>query len=167
MLQVKLPYYPQTPVTVTKTPFGVQEISQPEIYRCPLSNRVIVCVDTLDCLRDKLGDECFICRELLYAMLSGKADPCSYSDLFACFYRRYPAVRSYVNEQNTFGDPTLPLLDRCIQPLREEVNNYAQSVISELVNHGAKFLVSTHDYVYVAFNTGTVIPTIKGAITIC
>jgi len=143
------------------------EISEPTIYDKPVIGKVILRVDTLDCLRNILGDDCFICRELLYTILAGDHVIYNVNDVFASYYRKFKPVREYVNNLYFYGDNTIPILERSILPLREKVNNYRKEVIETVCGCGGKFLVQTHDYVYFAFIPTAKLPDIKGAKIIC
>lgn len=149
----------------TETPFGTVEISKPDLYDTPIPDKVILKVDTLDCLRPLLGSNCFICRDLLYSLLSGSHE--DINKLFASFYRRFPEIRAYVNDKFLYGDESVPLLERSLFPLRKQVDDYRVDVFNDLNSRGGKYLVTTHDYIYFAFKSTAVLPDIKGAIKIC
>lgn len=167
MLQVKLPYYPKIEATMSETKFGAIETTEPKIYDRPINGKIIVKVDTLDCLRELLGDECFICRELLYTILAGEHQIYNCEEVLASFYRKYSKITEYINEKYYYGDESVPLLERAVLPLREKVNDYYSKVVEQLSNSGGKYLLHTHDYVYYAFNTSAKLPDIKGAEIIC
>lgn len=167
MLQVKLPYYPKVIATVTETPFGVMEISQPDIYEKPLQGKTIVKVDTLECLRELFGDECLLHRIFIYSILSGSEYPYDAVKVFASFYRKYPSVTSYVNDKYTYGDESLDLFKRCVLPLREMVEQYSSEMSEKLLCLGGKFLVKTHDILYFAYNDATEVSKLKGVELIC
>lgn len=152
---------------MSETRFGAQEISTPNIYDKPVAGKVIVKVDCLNCLRDILGDDCFICRELLYTILAGQHPDFDVNDVFASYYRKYKKVTEYVNEKYYYGDESLPILERSILPLREKVNTYRDEMFQLLNNSGGKYLVQTHDYIYFAFIENAKLPDIKGAEVIC
>ena len=116
MLPIKLPYYPKIEATCRETRFGAMEISVPTVYDKPVAGKVIVKVDTLECLRELLGDDCFICRELLYTILAGEHEFYDVNDVFASYYRKYKPVTAYVNEKYYYGDASVPILERSILP---------------------------------------------------
>lgn len=164
MYQLKLPYYPQIPVTADLTPGKIIEISHPELYNSPLANKQILRTDLLRCLVPIVGESCFICRDYLYDVIAGKGD---YATLFGHIYRRHTQLQTYVSEEFEFGDPTVPLVDRCVEALRKQVNDYEAELKEFLAAHGAKYLVTTHCYLYVCFNIGLPIPTVEGGTLIC
>lgn len=149
------------------TRFGAVEISEPLIYNKPIKDKVILRVDTLECLRETLGNDCFICRELLYTILAGEHILYNVNDVFASYYRKYKKVTAYVNEMYYYGDASVPILERSILPLREKVENYRNEIVDTITNSGGKFLVQTHDFVYFAFVPDARIPDVKGAKIIC
>ena len=167
MLPVKLPYYPKIEATMRETRFGAMEISVPEIYDKPVSGKVIVKIDCLNCLRELLGNDCFICRELLYTILAGEHPLYNVNDVFASYYRKYANVTAYVNDMYYYGDDSIPILERCILPLRDKVNTYKDDLFQLLNDSGGKYLISTHDYLYFAFLPNAKLPEIKGAEIIC
>lgn len=167
MLPVKLPYYPKLQATMIETRFGVLEISLPKTYDKPLANKIIVRVDTLECLRSQLGDECFICRELLYTILAGQHEIYDPNDVLASYYRKYKPFTEYVNDKYYFGDDSIPILERVALPLRESVNEYRNTVMDKLGKLGGKYLVQTHDYVYYSFNVKPNLEGIEGVTVIC
>ena len=167
MLQVKLPYYPKITATATETRFGVMEISHPQIYETPIQGRVIVKLDTLKCLEDLLGKECFVSRVFIYSILAGSSNKYDVNELLASFYRRYPTVTKYVNEKYNYGDNEVPLFDRCVLPLRREVDEYGENMYNLLSGLGGKFLVKTHDILYFAYKNGDEVSRVKGVELIC
>lgn len=164
-VQVKLPYYPGILAISKETSSGVQEINIPDIYNKPLPNgKVIVRVDLLEALRDIFGDSAFIYRDCVYKVIAYNDN---LNDLFASYYRRFPTFRAYVNEVYAFGDNSVPIIDRVVNPLREKVKENGVSVYETLYNMGGKYLLRTHEYLYFAFNTKPNVNCIKGAVCIC
>ena len=164
MYPLKLPYYPQTPVTAESTPGGLIEISNPGLYDVPLPNKVILRVDLLSCLSTLLGESCLICRDYLYTVVAGKGD---FSVIFGHMYRRHKGMFKYVNDIHMYGDSDVPLIDRCIDPLREIVRDNEEKMMSLLSASGAKYLVTTHGYLYVCYSAGREIPNVMGGKRIC
>ena len=121
----------------------------------------------LECLREVLGDECFICRDLLYTIVSGTDSQYDVNSVFASFYRKYPNMTGYVNDRYFYGDNAIPILERCVLPLRERINDYREKMMQILHNAGGKYLVQTHDYLYYAFVVKSAIPDVKGVTVIC
>lgn len=164
-LQVKLPYYPNILAVVSETNTGVQEISIPEIYNKPLANgKIIVRVDCLRCLDNVFDNAAFIYRDIIYNIIAGKGDTC---DAVSSCYRRFKEFREYVNNCYFFGDDSVPIVDRLVDPMRESVNDYMSQCKQMLSAMGGKYLITTHSYVYFAFNNKPNIDNIKGAITVC
>lgn len=141
------------------------EINQPHIYDKPISGKVILRVDTLECLRGIFGDSCFIYRDSLYNLLSGNST--DINRVFASYYRRYVGLTNYVNNEFSFGDDESPLLNRVIESLRDKIDSYRNDVFELLNNRGGKYLVTTHDYIYFAFKDTAKLPEIKGVFIIC
>ena len=167
MSPVKLPYYPKVQATMHVTRFGAVEISESRIYNTPIPGKVILRVDCLDCLRDKFGDDCFICRELFYTILSGEHPIYNANEILASYYRKYKTFTDYVNDRYFYGDASIPLLERCALPLRERVDAYKNEMMQYLSDMGGKFLIQTCDFLYYAFNSTARIPEVKGAKVIC
>ena len=168
MLQVKLPYYPKIEATGHATSFGVMEVEESKVYNKPLpNNKIIVRVDALDCLRDLLGDEPFICRELLYSVVAyadTKYDP---QKVFASYYRKYKKVTAYVNESYIYGNDEIPLFERTMLPLRSKINAYKDDTRKKLEGMGGKYLVESKDFLYYAFNVKPDVTDLRGACIIC
>lgn len=164
---VKIPYYPKEMATVTETTFGAMEISCPQIYETAIKGKVIVRIDLLECLRPIWGDDCQIYRCLLYKLVSGSCSEEEHKMLFASFYRRYKYITKYVNNLYNYGEKEIPIIRRALNPIRERITEYRESMLEEFNNAGGKYLVSTHDYVYFAFVPGVEIPDIKGVKIIC
>ena len=167
MLPIKIPYYPHVQATLTETVFGAVEISCPEIYETALTNKIIVRVDLLECLRPLWGDNCQIYRCLLYRLVSGSCSEDDHRKLFASFYRKYKPITAYVNNLYNYGEKQIPIVERTLSAIRELINTYREEVMLELSAKGGKYLVATHDYLYYAFTPGVVLPNIKGAKVIC
>lgn len=165
--QVKLPYYPQDIVYLSETRFGAKKISKPRIYETPLSGRFVVKVDTLKSLSPLIGDEVFCERDLLFDIVSGETETGDYNKLVSSFYHKYKGFMSYVNDRYHYGDDTVPIIDRSVLPLRQEVNNYSSEMSAKLSNMGGKFLVNTHDYLYYMFRTKPDITDFEGVTLIC
>jgi len=88
-------------------------------------------------------------------------------EIFASFYRKFPNVRSYINELYHFGDSSTPLFDRCVNPLVERVRDHREVTLNTFMNSGAKYLVETHDYIYFSFVNKDAIPDVNGVKIIC
>lgn len=164
MYSLKLPYYPQMTVMAENTPSGLVEISRPELYNVPLQNKVILRVDLLACLTPIIGETCLIYREYIYNIIAGKGDVAT---LFGHLYRRHKQLLCYVNDIATYGDNSVPLIDRCVEPLRNQVRNYETELKDSLGAKGAKYLVTTHGYLYVCYNKGMEVPAVSGGTCIC
>ena len=166
--QVKLPYYPKIVAQRKETTFGAIEISCPEVYEVPIDGMRVVRVDLLECLREVLGDNCFVYRDLLYKLVSGSCTSKEeHLDLFQSYYRRYAGITAYVNDLYYYGESEIPIVPRVLQEVREKINFYKNYVTNEFLTSGGKFLVDTHDYLYFAFKGTTVVPNVKGISIIC
>ena len=165
--QVKLPYYPKIVAQCRETTFGAIEINCPEVYEKPIEGMRVVRVDLLECLREVLGDNCFIYRDMLYKLISGSCSKEEHLDLFQSYYRRYEGVTAYVNELFYYGESEIPIVPRVLQDVREKINSHKVEVTNRLTSSGGKFLVNTHDYLYFAFKGNTIVPDVKGVYVIC
>lgn len=105
-----------------------------------------------------------IYRNYIYDVIAGKGDVAL---LFGHLYRRHKQLFSYVNDIAVYGDNSVPLVTRCVEPLRDKVNEYANELKNSLTSQGAKYLVTTHGYLYVCYNTGVTVPEVIGGICIC
>ena len=166
MSQVKLPYC-RAVVNVHESPFGVPEVEYPNLYESPIPGKVIVRVDILDKLRDRLDESCFICRDLLYALFSGAKSYYDYADILMSYYKKFPAFRKLVNDVYFYGDDTIPLVDRVLMPLRKELNTYQQEISEYLHKKGGKYLTTSRDYLYYAFPSCWDVPKVERAVYIC
>lgn len=166
MFQVKLPYC-KTMATVSETPFGVQELDCPKVYDKPIPNKIILKVDILDLLHDRFDEPCFYYRDILYALFSGSKGYYDCNNIFMSYYRKFPSFRRIINDAFYYGDDSVPLFERVVYPIRQELNNHTAETIETLRNSGGKFLINTHDYVYFAFPIGSAVPDILGGEKIC
>lgn len=164
MYTLKLPYHPRVQATAVTTMSGIVEISHPDIYDVPIPDKVIIKVDCLRCLAPIVGDSCFIYRDYLYNVIAGKGDV---YNQFGHLYRRHKKLCSYVNEVATYGNNTEPLVDLCLEPLRDKVKEYLLEVHKILSGTGGKHLVDTHGYVYFCYRPGVPIPDVLGGSIIC
>lgn len=138
------------------------------MYEQPLKNgKTIVRVDTLYCLLDKVDESCFLNRDMLYAIVAGESDKYDINKLFADFYKRYPKIRKYVNDVYYYGDGTIPIIQRAIIPLREEIDTYAIGVDEILHGEHGKYLLKSRDYIYYAYSGRPEINIDKGVTYIC
>lgn len=167
MSQVKLPYYPKIIAIRSESPFGVQEVDKSTVYDQPLPDKTILRVDVLEHLRGVIPDTCFVDRDILYALFSGSTGYYNSHDILCSFYRRYEYFRKLVNDECYFGDETEELSTRILMPIRNDLNEWRDTVLKKLFDSGAKYLVESKDYIYVSFRKGTPVPDIIGAKTIC
>ena len=164
---VKIPYYPHVEATMKETNFGAIEITCPQIYETAIKGKVIVRIDLLECLRPIWGDDCQICRGLLYQLVSGSCPDDVHKKLFASFYRKYKNITIYVNNHYNYGETTIPIVERTLHPIRNIINSYKDDIDEMMSSSGGKYLTTTHDYIYYAFVPGSELPDIKGAKIIC
>lgn len=167
MSVVKLPYYPQMIANESKTLFGVTEIDCPAIYDTPINNRIILRIDTLECLKDEFDSSMFVNRDFLYALLSGQTSPYNYNELLQSFYRCQPKFMEHVNQVYFYGDNDIPIVNRILLPLRKRIDDYTLSIKELFDATHNKFLVQTHDYLYYSVYDKDSVPDVKGMIFIC
>lgn len=166
MLERKAPYYPRVILTSTETRFGAIESNNPTLYDTPLSDKIILKVDTLDVLKDIWGETILMSREKTYKLVSGHATDDEYRKLLASYYAKYSGFCNYVTDKYVFGDNSIPLISRIVDPVRKMIDTHSSNVAGILVSNGGKFLMRTHDYLYYAFRTSD-IPEIRGSTRIC
>lgn len=167
MSQAKLPYYPGKLTELYVTPTGLMEISDPMIYEQPLQNgKIIARVDSLEALRPIMGNEIFLCRKLLYELISGSTTR-NPRELFAGFYRKYKKLTKFVNDEYTFGDDTVDIYTRCINQLMDMVHTFHDAAYNKMRARSGKYLIDTHGYTYYAFTCKEYIPDIEGLKLIC
>lgn len=142
-------------------------MTTPEIYNTPIVGKYIARVDTLEVLKEVIGEPCFAYRKLVYAMIAGTDVPYNYKEIFASFYRKYPDFREYVNEQYYYGDTAIPIVNRVVTKLRDVVCKYRETMSDCFNGAGGKYLLFTHDYIYYAFKTKDNIPNRGGVSIIC
>lgn len=132
------------------TPFGAVE--NPTLLQ-NLPDKTILRVDTLACLKELWGDNILMARQHLYELVSGTVSDRDFQELITSYYKRYSAFANYVDEKYLFGERTLPLVVRIIQPAREAIQDYEQCLIAISRQAGGKYLGSHQDYAYFAFRT--------------
>ena len=163
--KVKLPCYPGVLAYQSETSTGVTEISTPDIYNKPLpNNKHLVRLDALSAIEDIIGESAFVYRELVYSVIAGTD---SINDMIASFYRRFPTFRTFVNDIFNYGNDAIPITDRVVTELRKQVFDYHNQMFNYFDRVGGKYLISTHEYLYFAFNSVPDIANIKGASIIC
>lgn len=168
MLQVKMPYYPKVEAYSMETTFGAVEVSCPKLYETPLDGMTILRVDLLECLRDIVGDNCLMYRDLFYKLVAGSTETqAEHIELFESFYRRFEKFTAYVNNLYYYGESTIPLIPRVLNELRDVINANADASAQLLNNSGGKYLVHTHDYLYYGFKKVVAVPEVKGSLKIC
>lgn len=168
MLPVKLPYYPQIQGESYVTPFGVAIVEAAEIYERPLPNsKHLIKVDALSSLYGLLGEEPFICRDLTFCVISGDNRTYDLQKVFASYYRKYPRITEYVNNIYVYGNNTVPMFDRAVRPLRNQVDAYKSKCMDVLQDAGGKYLVESKDILYYAFNVLPDLNQLSGVTVIC
>lgn len=136
----------------------------PEVYNKPIPNKIILRIDTLDCLRSLLGDECYMYRDFLYAILAGEDPVYDVNKLLASFYRKYPKFTEYVNDKYFYGNDSESMVDKVLKPLREKVNEYRAERVNYITGVGGKYLIQTHDFLYFAFMPYAKLPELEGTL---
>ncbi|MCM1219035.1 MAG: hypothetical protein NC548_31520 [Lachnospiraceae bacterium] len=165
---VKMPYYPKIAASCMETTFGALEISCPLLYETPIDGLCIVRVDLLECLRDILGENCMMYRDMCYKLVSGSCTTQQeHIEIFSSAYRRFSRFTKYVNDVYYYGESDIPIIPRVLNPVREIIEKYRDTVMNILVQSGGKFLTNTHDYLYFAYKGTTAPPVMKGLTVIC
>lgn len=168
MLQVKLPYYPYVMATYTETAFGAVEVNPADVYNTPIEGMRILKIDLLESIRDCVGSNAMLYRDLLYKLVAGS---CSSMEehllLFESSYRRYAVFTGYVNDLFYYGESSVPLVARVLNELRDKINKQKDSITELVLSSGGKYLLHTHDYLYFGFKGNVTIPDIDGSSVIC
>lgn len=139
----------------------------PTIYDAPIAGKYIARVDTLDVLKQVIGEPCFAYRKLVYAIVAGTDTPYDYRKVFASFYKKYPEFRGYVNDLYFYGDTSVPIVNRVVEQLRILINQYRKNMSDCFDGAGGKYLLYTHDFIYYSFKNNEVIPDREGVCVIC
>ncbi len=124
-------------------------------------------IDCLHCLDDIVGKDCFNYRNMLYTVLSGDNHDCDLNKAFGFLYGNFKDFTCYVNDKYHYGDDTIPIIERCVMPLRSTVDNYKKKMYQSLCDTGGKYLVETHDILYFAYMDTAVLPSIEEMEVIC
>lgn len=154
MLSRKAVYYPKIVYAETTTAFGALESSCPDLYDKPISSRPNLCIvklDALASLREIWGNNILQARPFLYELVSGNCSNARMYELIQSLYQKYSAFANYVTEVILFGDTNVPEVTRLFAPVRSMIDSYAMSSINMGKACGGKFLLRTHDYVYLAY----------------
>lgn len=149
------PYYPRVELTQSVTRFGAIESSNPTLYKSPIQGKIIYEIDTLTALQEIWGANILQARENVYKIVSGSCSDDEYRLLLRSYYRKYAAFTNYINGAFLFGDRATPEIERIVIPARRLIDAYADNVMAQLRETGAKFLMHTHDYIYCAYPQGT------------
>lgn len=135
------------------------------MYHQKLRNgKTVVQVDTLYCLEDYIDESCFLVRDYLFSALAGLGNV---TDELSVMYRRYPKFRAYMNDRFYYGDPSIPIIDRVIQPLRERIDEYTDRIFPMLKVNRGKYLMRSRDYLYFAYNVTPELKIERGVHIIC
>lgn len=121
-------------------------------------------VDTLTVLRRYFGDNILSSRQHLYTLLSGPKSDEELRALLTSYYKRYMAFANYVDNQYLFEDQSVPLIQRIIQPIRETLKDYEQTIIKLCVRSKGEYLGNDMDYAYFSFPEKGKLPKIEGSI---
>lgn len=157
-------------MTQRKTRFGVLEIQPQDLYDSPISDKYIVRVDLLHSLKDLWGTKWLGARNMTYELISGNRDDKACARLLASYYRKYADVAEHINNLDSFmGDSDLPLSQLVLNEAVTAVKSYELESTTYLSNHGGKYLVSTHAYLYFAFrhDPSDILDKLEGAVLIC
>lgn len=130
------------------TPFGAQE--NPNLL-LSLPDKIILRVDTLSCLKELWGENILMSRLHLYKLVAGTVTDVEFQGLITSYYRRYSAFANYVDDKYYFGEKSLSLVSRIIDPARDVIRNYEQRVIAISRQYGGEYLGNHQDYAYFAF----------------
>lgn len=144
-------------VNVSYTPFCVPECENKDIYeenKSLLNNKVIVKIDSLQCLEDMFDKGMFINRDLLYRLVSGSNGQSSYGELISSFYKKFPSFSNYIDGAVMFKDDDRNLLQNIMIPIRTKIDEYKATVKSKASEVGGRLVLDTHDYLYIAFDVG-------------
>lgn len=132
------------------TPFGATE--NPDLLR-NLSDKIILRVDTLACLKNLWGNNILMARQHLYELVAGTVSDKEFQILITSYYKRYSAFANYVDEKYLFEEKSLPLISRIIGPVRETIQQYEQRVIAISKQYSGTYLGNHQDYAYFSFKT--------------
>lgn len=160
-------YYPNVMAYATETRFGAREIIPAGVYNKPIKNKVIIKVDLLECLRELIGNSCFINRELLYSVVSGSDRRFNSRKALASMYRRCRGMTRYVNDAYFYDDVDEDFVTGVVRPLRDTLTEYTAKVRGIMLDHGFRPLLVEEDFIYFAAPSGTTIPKIEGIEVIC
>lgn len=148
--------YIQMQTEVHESPFGALECSSKNIYeehQDRIKNKVIVKIDCINGLRELLDEAMFMDRDNLYCLVSGSLKPgLEYGELLQSFYKKFVAFANYVDVAHMMMEDDQTLLQCIISPIRSRITAYKNLVIEELKERGGRFVLETHDYIYIAFD---------------
>lgn len=167
MSSIKLPYHPEIEAQVHVTRFGVSEITTPLVYETPINNKVIVRADLLESLRPLWGDSAVHARNTTYSIVSGNCDEQLLNERLSSYYRKYSKVTEYINGIYSKGSKHLPLWEQVLNAVRSEIEDYTALVNKAMDYCSAKYLVTTHLYVYYALIPTMQVPDLGGIKVIC
>ena len=145
------------------TPFGATE--NPELL-LNLPDKIILRVDTLACLKELWGDNILMARQHLYELVAGTVSDADFQGLITSYYKRYAAFANYVDEKYLFGEQSLPLVVRIIEPARTVIHEYEQRVRAISQQYGGQYLGNHQDFAYFAFKS-TYLPEFEESCRIC
>lgn len=133
-----------------QTPFGATE--NPGLL-LSLPDKIVLRVDTLSCLKELWGDNILMARQHLYELVAGTVPDVDFQGLITSYYKRYSAFANYVDEKYLFGEKSLPLVVRIIEPARTTIREYEQRLIAISRQYGGEYLGNHQDYAYFSFRT--------------
>lgn len=161
-------YYPDVDLIQTISRFGAIETSPTTLYQNPIKNKHVFQIDTLNVLEKMFTRRILMSRELTYMLISGSCTDERWREIMVSYYTRFDAFAQYVNDKVLFSSNNIATWFAIIDPLRTQIDTYAEAVMTYMADNGAKFLMRTHDYLYYATpKTREWIPDVGGVKVIC
>ena len=140
-------YYPGKTLIIEQTRFGMPKIPNISLYQQPVAGKTILKVDLLESLRTIWGDGLLLGRDYAYILVSGDGvTDDRYREILTSCYKRFAAFANYCDECYYFGDQTLSLHERFLQPVRELLD-HERAVLSTY----GRVLAESDGYMYLAF----------------
>lgn len=145
------------------TPFGaVEDYSLLQ----SLPGKSVTRVDMLSTLENIWGENILEQRDKLYKIVSGACSDDEYRELITEFYLNYPAFSNFVDEVYLFEDRNIPLVTRIVQPARERIEEYKETIQLQCRSYSGEVLGEHQDALYISF-TGPIRPTYERSEELC